>query len=1053
MKPFRTIILASLLGALCSATAADQTSDERALGALIERYLAAHSARDLGAWLALWSARSPDLERRRRLTEQSFASPAVVTFTAPRVSRQRIDGDRAQLRLSVERHTRIGEQVTITIAMIAFTFVREDGIWRMWQERPAVVALAEALLGAPGAEARVALLASEDELINPELARWLAGQGDRAYAQGDYARARVAYELVLNIAERRSLRAEMAGAWHNLGNLAYLRRDYAAALEYYEKSLAPLADLNRRFDLASTLASIALIHAVRGDAPTSIAWYERSLAISEELEDRTGASETLEKIGRLHADQGDYGRASEVYRRALAYREALRDRGALARLLLNLAGVEYDQGEAAQALHYYSRALPTLATLESKEGLIHTLHTIANIDYLQGDYSRALVAYERTRREAASAHNALAEASALSGIGLVHALGGDFLSSLSAYERSLALWEGQANLRETAAALQKVGAAHFQLGDFDRALAHYERALAVREALREPEETGWALLDVGLAQAGRRDFAAAIAVAERARAVFEEARRPAGVIAALIAMSGMRYAEGGYAAAVELAARASQLAQLNRETEFYWQARHRAGRAQYRLNQFAAASQSFADAIAAIEAPRTTEGDERTSRAFELKTAPYLAMVDLLVARGRTSDAFHFAERARARALRFSLGGVRARITKGMTRGEREREAQLLREAAALRTRLYRERTRERPDRSRINDLARRLQRARAAIADFEAQLFAIHPELKIWRGEGASITAEAAGSLLNRLEPRAALLEFVATDENIYLFVLTRGTRGPVAELKTFALNLDRRALAERISAFAKMVRERAPQWERPAGELHGLLLGPASAALAGKTRLVIAPDAELWDLPFAALLSPSGRALIDDHALSLAPSLTSLARRFAQSIQIGGGAGGRIGELLVLDGAEATLERARAVAGGHRWLHFDAPLVLDEASPFFTHVALAPGEGTDGRLETRELLAWDLRADLVAFNGAADGFRMGRAVIGLSRALAIAGSRLALIGGWKVDRPATFRDFYRVLKSGADAAHAWRASVGEMLREGLHPHYWAGFAPISLR
>lgn len=55
-------------------------------------------------------------------------------------------------------------------------------------------------------------------------------------------------------------------------------------------------------------------------------------------------------------------------------------------------------------------------------------------------------------------------------------------------------------------------------------------------------------------------------------------------------------------------------------------------------------------------------------------------------------------------------------------------------------------------------------------------------------------------------------------------------------------------------------------------------MLLKPAQAQLRNKTNVVIAPDSSLCDLPFQALVNGAGRFIIEDAAISYAPSLTVL-------------------------------------------------------------------------------------------------------------------------------------------------------------------------------
>jgi CHAT domain-containing protein len=51
---------------------------------------------------------------------------------------------------------------------------------------------------------------------------------------------------------------------------------------------------------------------------------------------------------------------------------------------------------------------------------------------------------------------------------------------------------------------------------------------------------------------------------------------------------------------------------------------------------------------------------------------------------------------------------------------------------------------------------------------------------------------------------------------------------------------------------------------------KLYELFLKPAQAQLRNKNNIVIAPDSNLWDLPFQALVNTSGRFLIQDASVA---------------------------------------------------------------------------------------------------------------------------------------------------------------------------------------
>ena len=186
--------------------------------------------------------------------------------------------------------------------------------------------------------------------------------------------------------------------------------------------------------------------------------------------------------------------------------------------------------------------------------------------------------------------------------------------------------------------------------------------------------------------------------------------------------------------------------------------------------------------------------------------------------------------------------------------------------------------------------------------------------------------------------------------------------------------------------------------------------------SALSGKTSLIIVPDGALWNLPFQALQASDGRYLIEDAAVSYAPSVTVLretmrprAARPAASellafgnpaVGAGAGAGGgdsseptrgglaplpeterEVQQLAaiygpssrVYVGAEAREGRLKAEAASYRVVHLATHGVLDNASPLYSHLVLArPERGgqNDGLLEAWEIMDMQLRADLVVLS-----------------------------------------------------------------------------------
>lgn len=260
------------------------------------------------------------------------------------------------------------------------------------------------------------------------------------------------------------------------------------------------------------------------------------------------------------------------------------------------------------------------------------------------------------------------------------------------------------------------------------------------------------------------------------------------------------------------------------------------------------------------------------------------------------------------------------------------------------------------------------------------------------------------------------------------------------------------------------------------------------------------------MWDLPFQTLVNGANRFLIEDATISYAPSLTVLRemtrRRKIESAHASGAsllalgnpvlgtetlkraaltlrdgkleplpeaeqevkALGRLyGESRskVYIGADAREDRVKSEASRAKILHFATHGVLNNASPMYSHLALAEGGANeDGLLEAWELMQLDLHADLAVLSAcetARGRIGAGEGMVGFSWAMFIAGVPSIVVSQWKVESAGT-RDlmvnFHRtLLSSKASKSDALRQAALKLLKnpETSHPFYWGGFVLVG--
>jgi len=363
--------------------------------------------------------------------------------------------------------------------------------------------------------------------------------------------------------------------------------------------------------------------------------------------------------------------------------------------------------------------------------------------------------------------------------------------------------------------------------------------------------------------------------------------------------------------------------------------------------------------------------------------------------------------------------------------------------------------------------------------------------------------------------DEKSVLLEYVVGEERSYLFVITKGTpsKSNGINLQVYPIEIDQKTLKARVDAYRQKIAKADLDFRAPARELYDLLLKPAQAQLLNRTSLVIVPDGVLWNLPFQALQSSAQSYVIEDKAVSYAPSLTILSeisrsRRRPepgaeptllgfgnpsiplqskqrvkavfmdetldplpeaekQVIALGGLYGPK--QSTVYTGAEAREARAKTEAPAYRILHFATHGILDSTNPMYSHLVLsqkADDRQEDGLLEAWEVMDLDLRADMVvlaACETARGRVGAGEGMIGMAWAFFVAGSPTTVASQWKVESASTSElmlEFHRNLRASMQpsARHITKAKALQLAslkllksREYRHPFYWAGFVLVG--
>jgi CHAT domain-containing protein/tetratricopeptide (TPR) repeat protein len=932
--------------------------------------------------------------------------------------------------------------------------------------------------------------------------------------------------------------AGMAATLGNIGaGFAYVDRVDSATLYLRRALTLALASGDMRSE-ANALSELAGVSEKAGDISAARQQYARAIALRSRIGDSRGLASDYNNVAGLSQSAGDLDAARRQYETALDLNQRDGRPEVAATNLVNLAGLASLSGDFVTAETYYRGALTTWRPLARWADVADALRGLGGMELRRGDYpaarthlAEALTIYTRTgplehelgvRRELANTRAASGQLQdALDELRRAQQIGdsarvapdvradillarADLAVQLNArtdaerlYENAEALFRASGGHGGEAEAQHGRGLLLLDHDDLAGAQALFDAALRTETALGNQRGAALVRLSLGALSLRNGDTVAARQLLARAAAELKQLGDPVAAAAALGERADLE-AEAQLPAAAESLYRSGlAMVGLRIAPEITW--RLHAGLGSVRRSQGATdeAARELNAAIADIERTgRSIQLAERRSGFLTDKWDVYIELAALERGRGRTAVAFDVSERLRASEMLETLS--RGRVTTSV-----DTAAELVTREQDLRHRIA-ELTRDLEGVTEANQVLRGPDVSRAGAVTREALLRAqeTYADLLLEMREraprhSALVTRETAGwrDVAVRLAGDEVFVEYLLNDEaSSMAFVITRDT------VVTVELGGRRRELARRVEFLRGTLEPRGNArldslWREPLRQLYRDLIAPIerTGLLAGKTRLILVPHADLHYLPFAALLSAEGvgrgQFLVEKYQLTVTPSASvwlALADRTPVRASEGMIAFAPRPDVLPASRQEvATITRlggldARGVTGSaatetafkrdapaRRVIHLATYGVLNKQNPLFSYVEFAPGGIDDGRLEAHEVFGLRLSADLVVLSACQTGLASGALSdvpagddwIGLARAFLSAGAARVMASLWPVQDKATatlMGKFYEGYSAtGGDAAKSLATAQRALIAvpATASPYYWAGFELVSGR
>jgi CHAT domain-containing protein len=817
------------------------------------------------------------------------------------------------------------------------------------------------------------------------------------------------------------------------------------------------------------------------------------------------------------------------------------------------------RGEYSKAFENFGQALKSAETSGDQSKQAQVLISLGHIHYVQAEYNQAIRNFRQAEKLANSVKDKQTEARTWAFLGQLYWRVGKKEDSERLLKDALRIFEKTNDEINIALTLRVLG--RFEDGKIPArriayqgiypksriALDYYERSLAISRRIGDEEGELTTLKEIGLTYQGQRELPKYL---ERAMSYFEPLRqrlkdsnyrRLYAVVLNNIATN--EYSAGradSNGSGVDNKAKteksietADEAAQIFREIGDRQELREMLDRKAFCLHylkRFDEALPLIDESIAIADElyNQPIGGELDRSRYFESLIGVYRIKTNILYSLNRPLEMFETHEAMKSLALRDLINRGKDERKRILNFDETAEEKRLNAELNLLNRQISQIKQTDKSRALQIAKLNNQLQKARLVMEEWQANI-ASESEKSVKPKRPENLTAAQMCALVP--DKNTAFIEFEANKDHFgatFILIKTDADYSPSTQIKklltekitlsngqTCSLNVffqkdywDDEKYSQwatetrnRMPEFREQLARNSPAFKQNAKFLYDALLADAMTLLKDKQHLVIIPGGIVSDVPFQALMNGDGRYLIEDYAISYAPSMTALAemqvnrRKLATQNYVGDFLAfgnpnlsnatiarfrslyrdGKLGNLpeaetevrtigafypknKIVTGKNATENLWQSEALKYRILHLATHGLSDAEKPLYSHVLLSADADDDGLIEGREIAAMNLTAEMVVLSACetARGREIdGEGIVGLAWSFAAAGVPTIVASSWQVDSENTANlmiDFYtavnenkQISKDEALRRAALRKLAAEKTR---HPFYWVGFA-----
>lgn len=480
-----------------------------------------------------------------------------------------------------------------------------------------------------------------------------------------------------------------------LRHLSRMLTRYLNSRSQTDPALTPIQEMNRLYREGQE-AMLAARYT------TAIEKWKQGLAIAGAAENERARAAFMGNLGTVHDTLGRYGDALTYYLSALSIDRKTDDLWGLANDLSNVGVIQMHMGQYSEALKNLEEALTLHRDLGHRRGRAANLSNIGLIYQNLGQYEKALSCYNRALALKRETGDRRGEGLVLSNMGVVHHNLGQYETALDYYQEALSIHQDLGDRRGVGKDLSNIGLMHNNLGNYRKALEHYEKALTIRRLIGDRRGEGADLANIGLAHHNLGNDNQALTHYNKALVIHREIGDRRGEGRVLSNMGMLFDTMGEHRQAAEFLSHSLETIQEIGTPESVWRAHRRLGQVKATLYEIQSAIDHYEAALSVIETIRE-ELSVKSARSAYMQSKIYIydELIELLADRHRLDPgagygrkALEVFERKQGRLFLEEMGQSGARYFSGVPEEILRKEKELIRQRAAVRKTLTRERSR-----------------------------------------------------------------------------------------------------------------------------------------------------------------------------------------------------------------------------------------------------------------------------------------------------------------------------------------------------------------------